>query len=310
MHHTTHVKHRVAVGWVDHTAYPFRSRFFDARDGRMHYVDEGDGPPLVLVHGTPTWSFLYRHLIASLSRSFRVIAVDHLGFGLSEKPEHAPYRPEDHARRLTALIDHLALSDITLVVHDVGGPIGLSYAIERPENIRALVLFNTWMWSLAGDPRVERASRLAAGPLGRLLYRRLNASPRWLMPLVYGDRTRLTPEIHAHYVKPFATAAERTAPWMLARELAGSADWYDSLWARRRALSSKPSLLLWGMKDPTFGIDALARWREALPGAELEEYSDAGHFVPEEIGLALVSRIASFARRSAYHPTHWTRRAG
>ena len=296
-----HLEQRVASSWVDHTAYPFRSRFFDASDGRMHYIDEGRGAPLVLVHGTPTWSFLYRHLIASLSRSFRVVAVDHLGFGLSQKPERAPYRPEDHARRLTALIRHLRLADVTLVVHDFGGPIGLSYAIEHPDNVRALVLFNTWLWSLAGDPRVQRASALAAGPLGRLLYRRLNASPRWLMPIVYGNRARLTPEIHAHYTKPFGSAAERTAPWVLARELAGSADWYESLWARRAALASKPSLLLWGMKDPTFGIDTVARWREVFPAAELEEFPDAGHFVPEEIGLALVPRIASFARRSAYH---------
>ena len=295
-----HLEHRIAFDWVDHTAYPFRSRFFGSSHGRMHYVDEGNGAPLVLVHGTPTWSFLYRHLIASLSRSFRIIAVDHLGFGLSEKPEHAPCRPADHARRLATLIDHLGLSDITMVVHDFGGPIGLSYAIERPENVRALVLFNTWMWSLAGDPRAERASRLAAGPLGRLLYRRLNISPRWLMPLVYGDRTRLTPAIHAHYIKPFGSAADRTAPWILARELAGSAAWYESLWARRAALASKPALLLWGLMDPTFGTEALARWRSALPGAELEEFSDAGHFVPEEIGLALVPRIASFVRRSRY----------
>ena len=127
------------------------------------------------------------------------------------------------------------------------------------------------------------------------------------MPLVFGDRSRLTPEIHRQYLNPFESAKERSGPWILARELAGSAEWYESLWDRRAMLASKPSLLLWGMKDPTFGTDALARWREALPGAELEEFSEAGHFVQEEVSLALVPRIASFARRSAYYRA---RRAG
>ena len=284
----------LAFGWVDAREYPFRSRFFESGDGRIHYVDEGRGEPIVLVHGTPTWSFLYRHLIAGFSRTHRVIAVDHLGFGLSEKPEHAPYKPADHARRLTALLDHLALEPITLVVHDFGGPIGLSYAIQRPANVKSIVLFNTWMWSLADDPKVRQASRLAASPLGAMLYRGLNASPRWLMPMVYADKAKLTPEIHAHYLRAFGSWKERTAPWVLARELAGSGDWYASLWNQRAALATKPALLLWGTKDPTFGPGALARWREALPNAKAMTFADAGHFVQEEVGPTLTGYITSF----------------
>ena len=226
---TANMRQLLAFGWVDHNEYPFRSRYFETQDGRMHYVDEGRGPAVVLVHGTPTWSFLFRHVIAGLSRTHRVIAPDHLGFGLSEKPEHAPYRPADHARRLAALIEHLHLGPVTLVVHDVGGPIGLSYAIDHAENVDALVLFNTWMWSLDNDPKVQRASRLASGPLGRLLYRHLNVSAKLLMPLVFGDRDALTPEIHRHYTMPFESARERTAPWVAAWELAGSSDWYETL---------------------------------------------------------------------------------
>jgi len=284
----------MSAEWPSRSEYPFEPRWLDTPEGRLHYVDEGEGSPVVLVHGTPTWSFLWRHLIRGLSRSHRVIAPDHLGFGLSEKPESAPYRPEDHARRLAALLDHLSLERITLVVHDFGGPIGLSYALDRPERVERLVLFNTWMWSLAGHPAAEKASRFVAGPLGRFLYRRLNLSPRVLIPAVMGDRRKLTREAHRHYVAAFPTARERTAPWVLGRELIGSTAWYESLWRRREALRAFPALLLWGMKDPTFGADSLERWREALPAAEVHRFPEAGHFVQEEEGAALVPTIAAF----------------
>ncbi len=100
-----------------------------------------------MVHGTPTWSFMYRHLIRDLSPRYRCIAPDHLGFGLSDRPAGWSYRPEDQARNLARLIETLGLKDLTLVVHDFGGPIGLAYALDHPENVRRLVLFNTWMWS-------------------------------------------------------------------------------------------------------------------------------------------------------------------
>jgi haloalkane dehalogenase len=185
--------------WVDRTLYPYTPRAFATPEGTMRYVDVGCGPAVVLVHGTPTWSFLYRALIARLARSHRVVAVDHLGFGLSDKPADAGYRPEDHARRLAAVIGSLELSDVALVVHDFGGPIGLAYALQHPERVRQLVIFNSWLWSLEDDRRVVQGARLSAGPLGRFLYRRLNCSPRWLVPLLmaaasgsHGPRTRTT----------------------------------------------------------------------------------------------------------------------
>lgn len=269
--------------WLDRELYPFEPHFLDVSGGRMHYVDEGAGPPVVMVHGTPTWSFLYRDLIRELSRDHRVIAPDHIGFGLSEKPDGWSYRPEDHARNLARLIETLGLRDVTLVVHDFGGPIGLSYALDRPEDVRALVLFNTWLWSLEENRSARMASRLAASPVGRLLYKRLNASPRMLIPAVMGDRKKLAKEEHRHYTAPFPTSRDRQGPWVLARELIGSSDWYRRLWERRRRLADKPALLLWGMKDPTFGPEILDRWRDALPRAEVRQFRDAGHFVLEEV---------------------------
>jgi haloalkane dehalogenase len=260
----------------------------------MRYVDVGTGPAVVLVHGTPTWSFLYRALIARLSGSHRVIAVDHLGFGLSDKPVGAGYRPEDHARRLEALLDSLGLAALSLVVHDFGGPIGLAYAVAHPERVRRLVVLNSWLWSLNADPRVARAARLADGPVGRFLYRQLNVSPRWLIPMVMGDRRRLTKATHAHYLRPFPDAPSREAPLALARALAGSSAWYDGLWAQRDRLTSIPLLLAWGMRDPTFGSDTLDRWRSAFPTAAVATFATSGHFVLEEEPEAAAARIDAF----------------
>lgn len=281
------------AAWVNRSEYPFQSHYMEVDGGRMHYVDEGQGPPIVMVHGTPTWSFLYRHLIKDLAPQHRVIALDHVGYGLSDKPQGWSYRPEDHARNLATLIERLGLSDITLIVHDFGGPIGVSCAIDHPEKIRALVLFNTWMWSLAGTP-AEKMSKFMGGPIGRFLYKRLNFSPRVLVKVAFGDKQKLTREIHRHYIQAFPSPAERQAPWTLAKELIGSTAWYESLWQKRERITDKPALLLWGMKDPAFGPDAQARWKEALRNAQVVEFPQAGHFVQEEAPQEASREIRTF----------------
>jgi pimeloyl-ACP methyl ester carboxylesterase len=279
--------------WVNRRMYPFESRYLEVEGGRLHYVDEGEGATVLMVHGTPTWSFLYRHQIRELSRDHRVVAFDHLGFGLSDKPEHWRYRPRDHAENLRALIDRLGLAEVTLVVHDFGGPIGLSYAIDQPENVRALVLFNTWMWSLRGTA-AEKMSKFMSGRLGRFLYTRMNFSPRVLVRVAFGDRTKLTREVHRHYLDAFSSPEERQGPWVLARELIGSSDWYESLWAGRERIAEKPALVLWGKKDPAFGADALERWRSVLTRARIVEFPHAGHFVQEEAAEESSAEIREF----------------
>ena len=272
-----------APDWLDRDAYPFQSHFLPLPEGRVHFVDEGEGEPVLFVHGTPTWSFEYRALIRGVRGQHRAIAPDHLGFGLSERPDGFAYTPEAHARVLAQFVDRLGLDRFALVVHDFGGPIGLPLALANPERISRLVVMNSFMWPLGNDKELAKNAAFAQTELGRMLYRHANASLRLLMPNAFFDRRRLTPELHRQYLSVFPDGASREKVlWTLARSLLGSADFYTSLWQRREALQSIPALLIWGMQDPAFTPQHLKRWQHALPQAQTLDIGAAGHWPHEE----------------------------
>ena len=281
--------------WLDRKAYPFDSRWLVVGDGaRMHYVDEGRGDPILFVHGTPSWSFEWRHLIRGLCHDYRCVAPDLVGFGLSSRPRDFAYTPPAHAGALQELVDQLDLEDYTLVVHDFGGPIGLPLALGEHSRVRRVVIINTWMWSLAGDPAFERAGRIAGSTLGRFLYRWANLSLRVIMPAAWADRKLLTPAIHDQYLAPFEEREARgRVLWPLARALLGSSRWYESLWARSDRLSHLPVLIIWGMKDPAFGPKVLERWSELLPSATVIEVP-VGHWPHEEAPDTVLEAIRGF----------------
>ena len=282
------------TSFVDREMYPFESRFFETSEGRLHYIDEGEGPAVVFVHGTPVWSFLWRAFVAELRQTHRCIAIDHLGYGLSDKPADADYHPRAHSERLSALLEHLGIDDCTLVVHDFGGPIGLGHAIRHPERVARLVVFNTWMWSLADHPKVPQVDRFLNSWLGRFLYLRLNVSARWLVPSVLGKGHKLPWEVHRHYVQAVPDAASRIGHLRIGQHLLGGSDWYDELWQQRGRLADKAALVVWGQQDPTFGADELARWREVLPQAEVLELAESGHFPQEEATEITVGAVKAF----------------
>ena len=281
--------------WVDRDAFPFRSRFLEVAPGhRVHYVDEGDGDTLLFVHGTPTWSFEWRECIRVLGRTHRCIAMDNLGFGLSGRPRDFDYSPESHARVLRDFVSGLQLSDITLVVHDYGGPIGFPLALDRPTIVRRLVLLNTWMWSFGDDRDMVRKAKIAGGGLGRLLYRYANFSLRVLTPSAYADRAKLTPRIHQQYLAPFRDLDSRERVlWPLARAILGSSAYYDSLWRKRDRLRDIPALIVWGTRDPAFKPALLGRWRQALPHATVVELP-VGHWPQEEAPDRVTGAMQAF----------------
>lgn len=280
--------------WVDQAEYPFRSNLFATEHGNMHYVDEGHGEVLLFVHGNPTWSFMYRHLIRGLRHRYRCIAPDNLGFGLSDKPTGLSYLPQFHADNLTRFVEHLGLTNITLVIHDWGGPIGFSYGLLRPANVKRLIVFNTTCWSLKGVAGAERFSRAVGSPIGHYICRTFNAFPRFVVPRVFGDRGKLTPSIHQHYIRPFPTPVSRESTWVLAKALIGESDWLASLWDQRVILQEKPVLILSGAKDPTFDRDKLLKWQEAFPESQSHRFPAIGHFVPEELGEGGIAPVEAF----------------
>lgn len=286
--------------WLDRNAYPFTSRWMTLASGeRIHYVDEGAGPAVLFVHGTPTWSFEWRHLVRALSPTHRCIAPDHLGFGLSDRPATARYSPESHAERLRELVDRLGLQDITLVVHDFGGVIGLPLAVDGTVRVTRLVVINSWMWDLGEDRGVRRAGRMFGGAFGRFLYERLNFSLRVITPAAFADRKRLTREVHAQYLAPFADRRGRgLVLWPLARSLGQPSSHAAALWERRAALANVRALIVWGTRDPALKPHQLARWREALPHADVVPL-ESGHWPHEEMPEGVRDSVIDFLRRAA-----------
>lgn len=280
--------------WLDRNEFPFATHTFAHPDGRMHYVDEGEGPIILFVHGTPDWSFGFRHLIKAFRSTHRCVAVDHLGFGLSDKPRLADLTVQAHARRLQAFIDNLGLKDVTLVVTDFGGGIGLQHALEHPGNVKRIVLYNTWMWALNDDERFARPARMMRGWLGRLAYLRFNFSVNVMMPTAYGDRKVLTPALHTQYKQVFPTPASREPLHKLVKEMLDAGPFWAAQWKEVDRLRTIPTLIAWGMKDRFFPPDLLEKWRQALPHATVRTFPEAGHFVHEEAPQELVQAIRTF----------------
>lgn len=280
--------------WLDLGVYPFTSRTFTHAHGRMHFVDEGAGPVILFVHGTPEWSFGFRHLIKAFRDTHRCIAMDHLGFGLSDKPMDADYTVAAHAVRLQDFIDHLSLKDITLVVTDFGGGIGLQHALEHQANVKRIVLYNTWMWDLMPDKRFSKPSSVMNSWLGRMLYLRFGFSVNVMMPSAYGDKSKLTRVIHAHFKQALPDAVSRMATFACVQEITNAGAYWNAQWAKVERLRNIPTLLCWGVKDRFFPPDLLERWKTALPYASVVTFPEAGHFVHEEVADGLATTMRRF----------------
>lgn len=276
--------------WLDRILYPFAHHTIQLPAGQMHYVDEGQGAPILLVHGTPTWSFVWRQQIKSFCRTYRCIAPDHLGFGLSDKPEDFSYLPEAHADNLEQLIEHLQLKGITLVVHDFGGPIALRYAFRHPENVRNLIILNSWMWSLSEEKRINKISSFMSGSIGRFLYQRMAFSTKILLPQGYYQRNHLTKDIRQHYQKPLATSKARIGTWRFAAALKESSSYYDQLWEQSSKLKNINKLIIWGEKDRLLPLHFLNKWQSAFPDAKVVRLK-TGHFLQEEKGSEVTEAI-------------------
>ncbi|SRX74887.1 alpha/beta fold hydrolase [Aequorivita antarctica] len=284
-----------AQQWLDTTLYPFENKFMQLDAGEMHYVDEGEGDIILFVHGTPAWSFLYRDYITELSKKYRCIAIDHIGFGLSEKPEISDGRPQSHSKNLTEFIEKLDLKGITIVVHDFGGPIGLSSAIQNHNRIKQVVMFNTWLWATKDNPAAQKVDKIINSGIAQFLYLRMNFSPKYLIKKGFHKKENLSKKVHKQYIHPFPNKSSRLSLLNIGKSLVGSSDWYQEQWLNLDRLEQKPWLILWGTKDEFITTDYLQKWEKRLPHAKVKKF-DCGHFVQEEETKETIQEIEKFMK--------------
>jgi haloalkane dehalogenase len=278
--------------WLDDELFPFESRFVELDGNIVHYVDEGSGPILLMLHGNPVWSFVYREVIAVLRERFRCIALDSPGFGLSTGAPGYRYLAQDHAALLVSFLDRLGLSGLTLVGHNWGGPLGLHAAVQRPDRFERLVLSNTWAWPLNGDPTSEVFSRGMGNPVGRALIRRFNPLVNHFVPSAH-KRRKLSGAEMAHYRAATATPERRHAGAVLPGELVGARRFFTDLADQLSAVENLPTLILWADKDPIFTDKYRERLEATFPNHTTTVLHGVGHFLqsdaPAEFGQAIES---------------------
>lgn len=290
----------MANHWLDKMEYPFNSNYFDINGQKLHYIDEGKGETILFVHGTPSWSFDYRNIIKKLKVQYRCVAIDHIGFGLSDKPEHYDYSTNNHSKTLKKFVLEKQLNNITLVVHDFGGPIGLNFAIQHPEKIKNFVILNSWLWSSENDPDYIKLKKILKSPLLPFLYRHLNFSPRFILPQSFGDN-KLPKKLLKQYTKPFAGKTQRNGALAFAKSLLNDQNWFEELWNKRQTISNKPTLFIWGMKDKVIRPHNLDKFQNAFTNSKTVKLETSGHFPQEEQPQKVINHIFDFLTEQKNH---------
>ena len=287
--------------------YPFQPHYLDVNGLSYHYLDEGSRNPIVMLHGNPTWSFYYRELIKGLCDRYRTIAPDHIGCGLSEKPgtDRYDYRLQSRVDDLAALIDHLGLRrDITLVLHDWGGAIGMAYALRHPDRIARLILMNTAAFLPPKTKKLPWRLRIVRNcrPFAALAVQGLNLFA--VAALYMAPYKKLPADVKAGLLAPYNSWRNRIATLKFVQDIPvcsqdPSYDLIRQVDNDLNRLSRLPLLVLWGEHDFVFDRDYLREWQDRFPDAEVHSFADAGHYVLEDQPRRMLTLIEEFLTR---HP--------
>jgi haloalkane dehalogenase len=282
----------IRPGWVPGDLYPFESRYVEVGGCRVHYIEEGTGPPLLLLHGNPTWSFLYREIILGLRDRYRCLAVDHPGFGLSSAAPGYGFTPAEHAGVLEQLLLQLDVTDATMMVQDWGGPIGFAVATRHPERFTAFIIGNTWAWPKS-DPGTQLFSRLLGGAIGRRLILHRNLFVERALP--GGVRKRKLSEVVMNaYRGPFPTPASRWPTAVFPREILASRPFPADVEARLPRLRDRPALIVWPTGDVAFRDRERRRWEQLFPDHRTISLDGAGHYIQEDAADEIVAAVRSW----------------
>jgi len=283
--------------WLPERLYPFESRRAEVDGADVHYVDEGAGPALLLLHGNPTWSFLYRDVISALRDRYRCVAVDYPGFGLTRAAAGYGFTAGEHARVVGRLIEQLDLTEITMMVQDWGGPIGFAAATRQPERFAAFVVANSWAWPKS-DPGTQVFSRLMGGPVGGYLITRRNLFVERILPSGV-RRKKLSDEVMNAYRGPFPTPESRRPIHVFPREILASRPLLAEIERNLPALRDRRALIVWPTRDVAFREPERRRWEEIFPDHETVLIEGAGHYVQEDAADEIVAAIRSWTDRRA-----------
>ncbi len=275
---------------VDIDEYPFTDNWFK-RDGvNLHYVDEGDGIPVLMLHGNPTWSFLYRKIIKGLKGKCRSIAPDYPGFGYSGHPPGYSYTPAEQAEWINALIEFLGIERFVMIVQDWGGPIGFSLAVNKPERIAGIVLCNSWCWPPLLNARIF--SWIMGGPIGKYLHLRRNFFAKVMVPSGIFHREAKTKTILKAYTDPFPTPESRMGTYVFPRQIRKASPWLKTVEEKLKVLRDKPVEMVWAMRDPAFGKEYyIKKWKTFFPDAPVERVEDASHYLQEDCPERIISAV-------------------
>lgn len=283
---------------VAFSEYPFTDHWMPYQDGHVHYIDEGKGIPILLLHGNPTWSYLYRNVVKELSNEYRLIALDYPGFGMSKAPSNYQFTPQEHSQVVKAFIEYADIKNFVLVVQDWGGPIGLNYAVGHRENLRGLVLMNTWAWP-AILPMWLFSLVIGGWPLGYWLQTRRNFFAKNLVPNGIYHSEKITEELKKAYTDPFPTLDSRIPTWIFPRQIRKARTWLTEIESKLSNLSDLPTQILWGTKDSAgFPLSAMEKWQTYLPLNETEVLNDASHYVQEDRPDRVVASIQRVLERT------------
>jgi cis-3-alkyl-4-acyloxetan-2-one decarboxylase len=295
--------------------YPFQSHFLALNGHNLHYLDEGprNAPPVLMLHGNPTWSFYYRRLIAALSADYRCIAPDHMGMGLSDKPPDSRYRytlasrVDDLERLLDSLFPEVKyqkqkVKNLTLILHDWGGMIGMAYATRHPERISRLILLNTGAFTLPKTKPLPWQLKLARSPLGTLLVRGFNAFSKGAVKSCV-TRCPLPPNVAAAYLAPYNSWHNRLAVHRFIQDIPlakGDAAWdiVANVEQNLPQFQNTPTLICWGMHDFVFDHHFLTRFQQLLPHAQTHQFPDAGHYLLEDSHEQVIPLVKKFLASS------------
>lgn len=265
--------------------YPFTSHYFNVDSNQLHYIDEGKGDIIVMVHGNPTWSFYYRRLITLLSKNHRVIAIDHLGCGLSDKPQDYDYCLQNHIDNLDSLLKSLEISNFSLCVHDWGGAIGMGVAAKNTNTITRAMVLNTAAFRFPLIPARISICRLPF--IGPALVRGLNAFAGPAVSMAV--RKKMSKEVAAAYIAPYDSWKNRVAVAAFVKDipLVKEDSSYDALVKVEKGLDilqkrKLPMLICWGGKDFCFHKKFYDEWCRRFPDAETHYFENGGHYILED----------------------------